>query len=237
MTLSGPNEIARGLPRRNEDSQGQAGEVVARQEAFRGQIAVGVELGEVRRPGPEFVDEKIELPRRLVLLADEPFVFVARRDHRAAVDTGEGLGERGLGCLVELSPAAEGLVEVIGQLRERGVDPRVGEPRGFFGQLGREVTDYPAEAGFDLPELLLGNLQPFANCKGQGHARGVHVHEAFQSRLLAGFAVEAGQADFGDGEGIEVGEQELAVQEVEPGRLHGSRHEPGLLVEKVAVVR
>ena len=171
------------------------------------------------------------------MLADEPLVFVARGHERATLDAGGRLRAALLGCLKELAPPPQRLVEVICQLGKRRIDPRFGEPRSLIGEDGLEIGNHAAKACLDRRERTIGDLQALADARSERHQGGIDVHQRLERRLAAAVGIEAWKADFRDRQGVQVSQQEFAVKQVEPRRLDGTGHQVRLLLEKMAVVR
>ena len=119
--------LARRAARGHEDPEWQAREVVARQEAFGGQVAVGVELAELRGAAL-VVAQQIELPIGLVLQPLVLPVLVAPHLETARLDRLRGAGQERPGRLVHLAPAVHGAVEVLREAAQILVNPVVGIP-------------------------------------------------------------------------------------------------------------
>ena len=80
------------------------------------------------------------------------------------------------------------------------------------------------------------DLQPFDDAGRERHHRVSGRNESHQGRPFAAPGFQAGQADGADSEGMKVGDQELAVAQVDPRRLDRPGHQFSLVLEVVAVV-
>ena len=85
------------------------------------------------------------------------------------------------------------------------VDPVVRVP-GIWRtpQLVGEVGDHSPESCLEIIEGRRSDLQAFDNARGERHRRVDITDESHQGRPFAAHRVQAGQADGGDGEGMEV---------------------------------
>lgn len=187
---------------RDPGPHGEGREVVARQEAFAGEVAVGVEVAFLA--GDFELPQEVQLAERLVVLGSGLLlVFSAPRPEEGVL----GHLELALRGAVEVAPAVEGTVEFPGRIFDHAVDPVVGEPACRIAQSvvgGQDLADLLAElvAGGGAELDLVG----WVGAQGEVVQLGV-------DDLLDGLAEE--EVDVGEPDGVDVGAQKGLVGEVE----------------------
>jgi hypothetical protein len=127
---------------------------------------------------------------------------------------------------------------VVRELAEVLVDPVIGVPgTRTHSEIGLEILDHAAECGLERRVGCGRNSQALADPRRQGHIAVVVDHEAHQRWSFVTMSFKSGQADFADGEGVEVGQEQFAIAQIEPRCLDRTGDERALLVEVVPVMR
>jgi len=205
---------------RDPGPHGEGREVVAGQEAFAGEVAVGIEVSLF--PGGVDLPQQVQLAQGLAMLGLGQLLVVAAA---RAEEGGLGHEELACGCAVQLPPAREGAVELLRRFQDHAVDPVVGEP----GRLGEDGGEDLAHLLAELVPRRCSELELAGGIDAQGEVVLIGVDD-----LLDGLT--QGEAHAGEPDGVDVGSQQGFVAEVEAGRAHAARDNFFPAAEEVLVV-
>ena len=218
--------VARG----QEGPHGEAREIVAREEALAGEIAVGVEVG-LTAATSLAATEQGELALGLGLAA---FRLLVRRAVATAAPVGirdrTGLDELGLRVVIELPPALACVVEALRRLGHHGTEPHLVEPRARLQRV-REGAKHPAALG-ETRGLLTrtsGTVQALFHLGLEGQVRLPRINQA--EHIAPQVKARCPQPDR-----VDVGLQQIFVGEVNLRGGHGPGDHRRRALEKVLVV-
>ena len=202
--------------------QGQAGEVIARQEALAGQETVAVEVGVL---GIAALEQDGVLAGR-VTVATLGIGALGRRGGMAFDDL-VGHVHLGAGGVEQHPPALQRRGKALGRLADDLLNLRWGKPV-VLRQIGRQLGHDPGRRGLG-PDLDLRVGQPRPEIGLHGFVRLLQVEQGGDAGVQPDLG--AGQPD-----GMQMTFHQVAVGQIQGGGLDDAMHHVGGMVEKPLVM-